>query len=71
MTRITAARVIAGVGNARLSLHNGGGYWYFVYDDGGDVYETRSVMVQRLGDMSLDAWIAEGRALCQIAESRA
>ena len=56
--------ILARLGCQHLSLHNGGGYWYFRYDDG-DAHETRSVMVMRLKDMSLEGWLYEGRALLE------
>lgn len=60
----TVAKILKGVGNPHLSLYKGEGYWYFAFDDGGERYETQSVMVMRLRELSLEEWVAEGRSLC-------
>ena len=64
----TTRKILARIGHQHLSLHNGGEYWYFSYDDGGSRHETRSVMVLRLSHLSLDQWVAEGRALVALVE---
>jgi len=64
----TVAKILKGVGNPHLSLYKGEGYWYFAFDDGGSRHETRSVMVLRLSHLSLDQWVAEGRALVALVE---
>lgn len=38
----------------------GGEYFYFVFDDGVR-YDTHSVMVPRLNDLTLAQWIDEGK----------
>lgn len=43
-----------------VKLHKGDGYFYFSFDDN-VTYETESVMVYRLNDLSLDQWISAGR----------
>jgi hypothetical protein len=54
--------VIKAIGDRRLRLVDGGGYWYFIFDDieKHKVYETYSIAVMRLSDMPLDHWIEEG-----------
>lgn len=42
------------------SINGTGGYWYFEFDTG-NKYETESVMVPKLKDMSIDAWVAIGK----------
>ena len=41
-----------------MALEQGNGYLYFVYDDGAK-FETHSVMVPRLNDLSIEQWRAE------------
>jgi len=43
-----------------LELVKGKGYLYFVFDDG-KRYDTLSVMVARLNDLSLAQWVDEGK----------
>jgi hypothetical protein len=43
-----------------VELVKGKGYLYFVFDDG-KRYDTLSVMVPRLNDLTLDRWVAEGK----------
>lgn len=65
---VTANRVLRAIGNDRLALVKGEGYWYFIYDDpGGGVFETHSVMVMRLNQMPLGDWIDEGERFCRWA----
>jgi hypothetical protein len=45
------------VGDERLTLEAGEGYFYFIFDDG-DFYDTESVLVYRLNHLSLDQWTA-------------
>lgn len=57
-------QILREIGNKNLNLYchraNGGPYWYFVYDDGDKVFETKTVLVPRLGDLTLNAWIELG-----------
>lgn len=57
---LTARRILKEIGSPYLALYNGGDYWYFKFDDG-TFFETQSVMVPRLRDLSLRQWVAEGR----------
>lgn len=43
-----------------LELVRGKGYFYFVFDDG-KRYDTLSVMVYRLNDLTLAQWVDEGK----------
>jgi len=45
------------VGDERLTLEAGEGYFYFIFDDG-DFYDTESVLVYRLNHLRLDQWTA-------------
>ena len=57
---LTTRRILKEIGSPYLALYNGGGYWYFAFHDGVE-FETHSVMVLRLRDLSLRQWVAEGR----------
>lgn len=59
----SARQIINKIGCPFLHLYQGEGYWYFEYDDGDKVFETKSVMVMYLNSMDIDQWVAEGRAL--------
>lgn len=62
MKKILAKTVINAIGNSKLKLYQGPGYWYFVYDDiPNNVFESKSVMVMRLNDMPLKRWIETGQ----------
>ena len=37
------------------------GYQYFTLDDDGDVFETHSVYVQRVSDLTITQWVEEAR----------
>jgi hypothetical protein len=53
--------VTRAIGDPRLNLIGGNGYWYFVFDDiPTGLYDTHSVYVMRLRDMTLERWIEEG-----------
>lgn len=43
-----------------VELVKGKDYLYLVFDDG-KRYDTRSVMVPRLNDLTLAQWVAEGK----------
>lgn len=59
----SAAHVCKEIGNPKLTLNRGYGYWYFVYDDvAKNVFEDRSVAVCYLRQMSLEQWIEEGKS---------
>lgn len=69
---ITTKQIIKKIGNKYLSLYKGSGYWYFVYDDlsvDASKYDTLSVYVCRLDDMSLDQWVSEGTDFCKYVET--
>ena len=59
----SSKHIIAEINCPHLSLHKGHDHWYFVYDNvQGGVFETLSVYVLRLSDLSLDGWLSDGRA---------
>lgn len=66
--RSTAA-VLKAAGSANLALYKGGGYWYFIYDDGGKLYASYSVMTVYLNSLSLERWAAIGRAFVSDVEA--
>ena len=61
---MTRKQIIKKIGNPHLSLRNGGGYFYFVYDNGSDAIwgrkNTHGVYCYRLNHMSLEQWVSEG-----------
>lgn len=47
-----------------IELFRGDGYHYFIFDlfpRGVKVFETHSVMVNRINDLGLESWVAEAR----------
>lgn len=66
----SARQIINKIGCPFLHLYQGEGYWYFEYDDGDKVFETKSVMVMYLNSMDIDQWVADGKALVQLANER-
>jgi hypothetical protein len=66
---ITTKQILRAIGNANLSLYKGDGYWYFVYDDKGDLYDDLSVYTMRLNDLPLSSWVEDGRALISKVEN--
>jgi hypothetical protein len=64
-------QVLAAVGNEHLDLVRGHGYWYFIYDDvAKGRYDTKSVYVVLLRQLSIDQWAAEGREFVTELESK-
>jgi hypothetical protein len=63
MSNATSTKqVIKAIGSDKLELVAGKGYWYFIYDDTkAGRYDTRSVYVMRLGHLSVEEWVKEGR----------
>lgn len=59
---ITAAMKRAGLPAELTFRSTRDGYHLFVLDDGGDLYETRSVYTNRVGDLTTDQWLEEARA---------
>jgi len=49
------------IGEPNLHLYQAPGYFYFAYDDGDEIYETHSVMVDRLNHMDIGAWVEVGK----------
>lgn len=59
----TVAQVLKAVGCDKLDLVRGGGYLYFVYDDKArNVWETESVYVCYLNQLSVEQWVDMGKA---------
>lgn len=69
-TRITTRKILTAINHPHLALVQGEGYWYFTYDDGGSLWESRSVMVLRLSHLDLAMWVREGEALIREVEAR-
>jgi hypothetical protein len=67
---INRNQILRAIGCPFLSLNEGNGYWYFVYSNpNGNIYEDRSIYVYRMNELSLDAWVEEGRGLIEKAEA--
>lgn len=63
--------VLKAIGSDKLQLVGGKGYWYFIYDDRAKGrYDTASVYVCRLGHMTLEEWVAEGKEFVTRMEKR-
>jgi hypothetical protein len=58
----SARHVIREIGCDKLSLVQGRGYWYFIYnDEDAAIHETHSVPTMFLGNLLLEDWVREGR----------
>lgn len=58
---ITSRQILNVIGAKHLSLYQGKGYWYFVYDDPDrNVFETHSVYAVRLKQLPFETWVREG-----------
>lgn len=57
----STAEILRIVGCKHLNLYRGvgSGYWYFIYDNG-VIYESESVYVPRLNDMTVAQWVEIG-----------
>lgn len=54
--------IIKEINDPNLKLYRGEGYLYFVYDNPEkNVYETESVYVNRLNELSLETWVSIGK----------
>lgn len=53
--------IINAVGVTGLSLYRGDGYFYFVYDIGGNSYRDHSVYTMYLNDLPLETWVEEAK----------
>lgn len=60
---VTVKKILEAVGCSKLKLYRAReGYFYFEYDDtDAKVYDTVSVFVWRLNQMSLESWVADGK----------
>lgn len=67
MKSITRNKILKEINNECVSLHKGDGYYYFTYDDGVH-YETRSVYVMYLNQLSIEYWVAEAQNLIELFE---
>lgn len=55
------------VGDPRLRLYAGKGYFYFAFEAEG-IYETHSVYAYRLHHLSLERWVEEGKEFVSACE---
>lgn len=64
---LTTKKILKEIGCENLDLVRGEGYFYFVYDEfpNREIYDTRSVFVFRLNDLSLESWIYEANILLE------
>ena len=63
--RVTTKAILDKISNPALKLYKGEDYFYFVLDDG-VIFDTHSVYVTRLSDLSFDAWVDEGRGFIEL-----
>ena len=63
MTKATSTRqVLKKIGCDKLDLFNGGGYYYFAYDDPeNNIFETESVITSYLNQLTLEMWVEIGQ----------
>lgn len=62
MAKFKVAAIEKAIGSNYIKLFKGDGYWYFVIDyPYCDIYDTLSVYVNRLNDLSFDRWVEEGK----------
>lgn len=58
--RLTVKSILKAAGNpVNIEMDALKDYVLLIYDNGTDVYETRSVMVKRINHLSLQCWIYE------------
>lgn len=68
---LTRKQILKKVNNPKMDLEIGQGYVYFIYDDlEKNIYDTHSVLVPRLNDLSLDSWIYEAEKFIKILQER-
>jgi hypothetical protein len=66
MAKLVARTVTKTIGCPQLSLYQGNGYWYFIFDDvARNIHESHSVYTMRLNDMPLDRWVDIGRTFAE------
>lgn len=67
--QITIKRILAEINNENLNLYRGKDYFYFTYSNiDEDFFETYSVYVYRLHDLSFGDWIECGNNFCDYSE---
>jgi hypothetical protein len=76
---LTRKKIIKEIGSPFLALHEGIGYYFFVYEEQFvsaklencvDIFETHSVYVDKLDDLDLWMWVQEGRDFCKNIQER-
>lgn len=70
---ISSKAILKAIGCDKLSLVRvpGDGYWYFAYDAiESNFYETESIYVMRLNDMSLERWVEYGVSFVAKSEEK-
>ena len=68
---ITTRQVLRAIGDDRLSLYKGEGYWYFAFEEASTgKYDTSSVYTFRLNDMPVERWVEAGRGFIAEMEAR-
>jgi hypothetical protein len=60
----SATQVLKKIKCEYLSLYKGEGYWYFIFDNG-TTYESESIMVIRMNDMTVEQWVDAGEAFLE------
>ena len=69
MNNLRRATIVNAINHPNVGLYKSQDCWYFVYDnvDAG-IYETRTVYVWRLNELTLDQWIEEGNDFVEEVE---
>lgn len=63
MARLTIKAIEKAIGDERIELIKGDGYYWFAFDNEREIYETHSVYVNRLNDLTLETWLYEAEVL--------
>jgi hypothetical protein len=68
---ITVKAILRAIGNDKLELFRGNGYYYFTYDDleVNKIWADESVYVCRLNHLDLNRWIEIGKEFINKVET--
>lgn len=58
---VTVKRILKAIGNENLTLYRVDEYHVFAYDNGGNVFETETILLPRLNDASIYWWVRSGK----------
>jgi len=70
MKSVSVYSIIKKLKNEHVSLVNGDGYWYYVYDDEErGIFATESVYVMYLNSMTVADWVEIGKDFIKKVEA--